>query len=54
MLRIIKSWHDAVRPAKENSAADPFWDDGVDLKMQALFYYAWLDARDNNRESNVQ
>ena len=51
MLRIIKSWHDAVRPAKENSAADPFWDDGVDLKMQALFYYAWLDARDNNRKA---
>lgn len=51
MLRIIKSWHDAVRPAKENSAADPFWDDAVDLKMQAVFYYAWLDARDNNRKA---
>ena len=51
MLRIIKSWHDAVRPAKENSATDPFWDDAVDLKMQAVFYYAWLDARDNNRKA---
>ena len=37
MLRIIKSWHDAVRPNKENSATDPFWDDAVDLKLQAVF-----------------
>ena len=51
MLRIIKSWHDAVRPVKENSAADPFWDDAVDLKMQAVFYYAWLDARDNHKKA---
>lgn len=51
MLRIIKSWHDAVRPNKENSATDPFWDDAVDLKLQAVFYYAWLDARDNNRKA---
>ena len=51
MLRIIKSWHDAVRPAKENSATDPFWDDAVDLKMQAIFYYVWLDARDKKKKA---
>lgn len=51
MLRIIKSWHEAVRPVNENSAADPFWDDAVDLKMQAVFYYAWLDARDKKKKA---
>lgn len=49
MLRIIKSWHDAVRPIEGNTAADPFWDDAVDLKMQSVFYYAWLDAKDHGR-----
>lgn len=49
MLRIIKSWHDAVRPVEGNTAADPFWDDAVDLKLQSVFYYAWLSARDKGQ-----
>lgn len=47
LLRVIKSLHDSCRPNKGMNAADPFWDDGVNLYLQALFYYAWLDARDS-------
>lgn len=46
MLRVIKALHEACRPKNTMSAADPFWDDAVDLYFQALFYYAWLDARE--------
>lgn len=46
LLRVIKSLHDSCRPNQNMNCADPFWDDGVNLYLQALFYYAWLDARD--------
>ncbi len=47
MLRVVKALHEACRPKKEASMADPFWDDAVDLYLMAIFYYTWLDARDN-------
>lgn len=46
LLRVIKALHDACRPQKASSTADPFWDDAVDLYLQSLFFYAWLDARE--------
>lgn len=49
LLRVVKAIFDACRPPNKMSAADPFWDDGVKLYLQALFYYAWLDARDSGR-----
>lgn len=48
MLRVVKALHDACRPKKEASMADPFWDDAVDLYLMAIFYYTWLDAREHN------
>ena len=49
LLRIIKALHDACRPQKEMSAADPFWDDAVDLYLTALFYYEWLENREKGK-----
>lgn len=49
LLRVIKALHDSCRPKQEMSCADPFWDDAVDLYLQALFYYVWLDAREEGR-----
>ena len=46
LLRVIKALQEACRPQKSASMADPFWDDGVRLYLQSLFFYAWLDARD--------
>ncbi len=48
MLRVVKALHEACRPKKEASMADPFWDDAVDLYLMAIFYYTWLDARERN------
>ncbi len=31
----------------------PFWDDGVDLYLQAIFYYEWLQAREEKRVGNM-
>lgn len=53
LLRIIKTLHDACRPQKEASMADPFWDDAVDLYLQSLFYYVWLDGRDKGRTGTM-
>lgn len=46
LLRVVKALQDSCRPNKQANMADPFWDDGVRLYLQALFYYVWLDARE--------
>ncbi len=46
LLRVIKALHDACRPPAGANTSDPFWDDGVNLYLQALFYYVWLDGRE--------
>lgn len=48
VLRLIKALHSSCRKT-ENTAADPFWDDAVDLFLGAVFYYEWLEARDEGR-----
>lgn len=53
LLRVIKALHDACRPSTQGSMADPFWDDGVNLYLQALFYYVWLDARDSGKTGTL-
>ena len=49
LVRAIKALHDACRPQGQASMADPFWDDGLNLYLQSLFYYVWLDGRENGR-----
>lgn len=53
LLRVIKALHDACRPPGQGSMADPFWDDGVNLYLQALFYYVWLDAREKGKNGTM-
>lgn len=53
LLRVTKTLHEACRPNKEASMADPFWDDGVRLYLQALFYYVWLDNRDKDKPGTI-
>lgn len=53
LLRVIKALHDAVRKPNAASSADPFWDDGVNLYLQALFYYEWLEARENGKKGDM-
>ena len=53
LVRLVKGLQDSVRPPQNISAADPFWDDGVRLYLQAVFYYEWLDARENGRTGNM-
>lgn len=53
LLRVVKSLQDSVRPPKAMSAADPFWEDGVRLYLQSLFYYVWLDAKERESIGNM-
>lgn len=53
LLRVVKALQDSCRPNKQANMADPFWDDGVRLYLQALFYYVWLDARDDGRTGTM-
>lgn len=53
LLRVAKSLQDSVRPPKAASSADPFWEDGVRLYLQALFYYVWLDAREQGNVGDM-
>lgn len=32
---------------------DPFWDDGVGLYLQAIFYYEWLEAQEQGRKATM-
>lgn len=53
LLRVIKALHDACRPNKGASMADPFWDDAVDLFLKSLFYLAWLSERETGRKGSM-
>lgn len=53
MLRGVKALQDSVRKPAKMTAADPFWNDGVRLYLQALFYYEWLDARERGETGSM-
>lgn len=53
VLRVVKALHDACRPNKGASMADPFWDDGVRLYLLSLFYLAWLEGRETGRVGTI-
>lgn len=53
LVRLVKGLQDSVRPPQNMSTGDPFWDDGVRLYLQSLFYYEWLDAREDGRTGNM-
>ena len=48
LIRLITNLQAAVK--KPNAMqSDPFWDDGVRLYLQAMFYAEWLEAKELNR-----
>lgn len=53
ILRVAAAIHEAVRPKKEASCQDPFWDDAVLLYCQALFGLAWLQARETGKPGTM-
>lgn len=52
LIRLITNLQAAVK--KPNTMqSDPFWDDGVRLYLQAVFYAEWLEASEQNRFGNM-
>ncbi len=37
----------------EQMKGDPFWDDGVALYLSAMFYYEWLEAKEQGRKATM-
>ncbi|MCP1102000.1 type IV secretion system protein VirD4 [Aequitasia blattaphilus] len=52
VIRLITNLHESVRKP-EAMSGDPFWDDGVDLYLMALFFYEWLQAKEEKRVGSM-
>lgn len=52
LIKLITNMQAAVKPP-DAMKGDPFWDDGVALYLQAMFYYEWLQATEEHRKSNM-
>ena len=52
LIRIITNIQRAVKPP-DAMKGDPFWDDGAGLYLQAMFYYEWLQAKEEHRKSSM-
>lgn len=52
MIRLITNLQESVRKP-DAFQGDPFWDDGVRLYLQALFYDEWLTAQREERFGNM-
>ena len=48
LIRLITNLHEAVKKP-DAFQGDPFWDDGCKLYLMAIFYYEWMEARDEKR-----
>lgn len=52
LIRLITNLQAAVKKP-EAFSGDPFWDDGVALYLQAMFYDEWLTAQEEQRFGNM-
>ena len=52
LIRLITNLHEAVKKP-DAMQGEPFWDDGVDLYLQAIFYYEWLEAMEESRVGSM-
>ncbi|WP_334104141.1 VirD4-like conjugal transfer protein, CD1115 family [Muricomes intestini] len=50
LIKLITNTQLSVKPP-DAMKGDPFWDDGVALYLQAMFYYEWLQAKDEGRKA---
>ena len=51
LIRLITVIQTAVKPP-DAMKGDPFWDDGVALYLQAMFYYEWLQSKEEHRKAS--
>lgn len=52
LIRLITNLHESVKKP-DSMQGDPFWDDGVDLYLQAMFFYEWLQAKEEKRSGSM-
>lgn len=52
LVSLITTIQSAVKPP-DAFRGDPFWDDGVGLYLQSLFFYEWLEAKDQKRTASM-
>ena len=52
LIRLITNLHEAVKKP-DSMQGEPFWDDGVDLYLQSVFYYEWLQSIEESRTGNM-
>ena len=53
LIRLITNLQESVRKPDSGAGADPFWDDGVRMYLQALFYAEWLSAKEKGIYGNM-
>ena len=49
VIRLITNLQASVKPP-DAMKGDPFWDDGVALYLQAMFFHEWLTAKEEKRK----
>ena len=52
LIRLITNLQDAVKKP-EAFSGDPFWDDGVRLYLQSMFFDEWLTAKEEQRYGSM-
>ena len=52
VIRLITNMQASVKPP-DAQKGDPFWDDGVALYLQAMFFHEWLTAKEENRKPTL-
>ena len=52
VIRLITNMQASVKPPEAHQG-DPFWDQGVSLYLQAIFFHEWLTAQEENREPTM-
>lgn len=52
LIKLITNIQAAVKPP-DAMKGDPFWDDGVALYLQSMFYYEWLQSKEEKRNGTM-
>lgn len=52
VIRLITNMQASVKPP-DAQKGDPFWDDGVALYLQSMFFHEWLTAKEENRKPTL-
>ena len=52
VIRLITNMQASVKPP-DAMKGDPFWDDGVALYLQAMFFHEWLQAKEEKRKPTL-